>query len=80
MAIGEFYPGCEEILMFEISDFVIREYSKPKNTIQCVLLRFTRAFPSVWLSFISNPKKFVMKYLKNVCKTLIECQASITTM
>jgi len=31
MAIGEFYPGCEEILMFEISDFVIREYSKPKT-------------------------------------------------
>ena len=30
-AIEEFYSGCEEISIFDILDFAIREYSKTKE-------------------------------------------------
>lgn len=51
MAIGEFYPGCEEILMFEISDFVIREYSKPKKHYSVCFIKIHKSIPFKMVEF-----------------------------
>ena len=51
MAIGEFCPGCEEIFMFEISDFVIGEYSKPKKHYSVCFVKIHKSIPFNMVEF-----------------------------
>ena len=59
-------------IIFEIWISVTRGYSQPKEHYTGCFSRCKIVFPAIWLNFISYPQNIVIKYLRNICRTLIE--------